>query len=50
VSSLDALPGPAGAFASGDGTELITRAETIDAVYGRDIVPDGLRSGDRAPA
>jgi diaminopimelate decarboxylase len=49
ASNFNALPRPATVLVSGTDAEVVKRAETIDDVYGRDVVPARLRtrpSGD----
>jgi diaminopimelate decarboxylase len=43
ASNFNALPRPASVLVSGEEAELVKRAETIDDVYARDLVPDHLR-------
>ena len=40
--NFNALPRPATVLVSGDKAELIKQAETLDDVFGRDIVPERL--------
>ena len=40
--NFNALPRPATVLVSGDKAEVIKRAETLEDVFGRDIVPDRL--------
>ncbi|MDH3303485.1 MAG: hypothetical protein OES24_23520 [Acidimicrobiia bacterium] len=42
ASNFNALPRPASVLVDGDEAELVKRGETIDDVFGRDIVPDHL--------
>lgn len=42
ASNFNSLPRPATVLVSGDRAELIKRAETLDDVYGRDVVPERL--------
>jgi len=42
ASNFNALPRPASVLVHGNLAELIKRAETIDDVYGRDVVPERL--------
>ncbi len=42
ASNFNSLPRPASVLVHGETVELIKRAETIDDVYGRDIVPERL--------
>ncbi|MCB2222863.1 MAG: alanine racemase [Actinobacteria bacterium] len=42
ASNFNALPRPATVLVRGDRAELIKRSETIDEIYGRDIVPARL--------
>jgi diaminopimelate decarboxylase len=50
ASNFNSLPRPATVLVSGDRAEVIKRAETIDDVYARDVVPDRLRTTGRAGA
>jgi diaminopimelate decarboxylase len=43
-SNFNALPRPATVLVHGDRAEVVKRAETVDDVLGRDIVPGRLRS------
>ncbi len=51
ASNFNALPRPATVLVNGATAELVKRAETVDDVYARDIVPDRLRQdlGTEAP-
>jgi diaminopimelate decarboxylase len=42
ASNFNSLPRPASVLVHGTGAELIKRAETIDDVYGRDVIPERL--------
>jgi len=42
ASNFNALPRPASVLVNGDQAELIKCAETIDDVYGRDVIPERL--------
>ena len=42
ASNFNALPRPATVLVNGEEAEIIRRAETIDDVYSRDVVPDRL--------
>jgi diaminopimelate decarboxylase len=42
ASNFNALPRPATVLVHGDEAELIKRAETIDDVFGRDVIPARL--------
>jgi diaminopimelate decarboxylase len=42
ASNFNSLPRPASVLVHGDEAELIKRAETVDDVYGRDVVPARL--------
>ncbi len=42
ASNFNSLPRPASVLVRGDKAELIKRAETIDDVYGRDVIPEWL--------
>lgn len=44
ASNFNALPRPASVMVHGDRAELIKRAETVDDVYARDVVPERLRT------
>ena len=43
AANFNALPRPAIALVSGDGAEIVRRAETIEDVFARDVVPERLR-------
>ena len=43
-SNFNALPRPATVLVRGDHAEIVKRAETVDDVFRRDIVPERLRS------
>ena len=43
ASNFNALPRPAVVLVKGQRAELIKRAETMDDVYGRDIIPERLK-------
>jgi len=45
ASNFNALPRPASLLVSGDRAELIKHSETIEQIYGRDVVPDRLLRG-----
>jgi diaminopimelate decarboxylase len=45
ATNFNAMPRPASVLVHGDGAELIKRAETVDDVLGRDVVPDRLGVG-----
>lgn len=49
ASNFNALPRPATVLVAGDRAELIKRAETVDDVYARDVVPDRLRASAGRP-
>lgn len=49
ASNFNALPRPASVLVRGTTAEVIKRAETIEDVYGRDVVPERLTTGDRDP-
>jgi diaminopimelate decarboxylase len=42
ASNFNALPRPATVLVAGDQAEIVKRAETVDDVYGRDVVPERL--------
>jgi diaminopimelate decarboxylase len=42
ASNFNSLPRPASVMVTGDQAELIKRAETVDDVYARDLIPDRL--------
>jgi len=42
ATNFNALPRPATVLVSGDQAELVKRAETIDDVFARDVIPDRL--------
>lgn len=44
--NFNALPRPATVLVAGDRADVIKRAETIEDVTGRDVVPDHLLAGD----
>ncbi len=44
ASNFNSLPRPASVLVHADQAELIKRAETIDDVYGRDLIPERLRT------
>jgi diaminopimelate decarboxylase len=44
-SNFNALPRPATVLVHGDHAEVVKRAETVDDVFRRDIVPERLESG-----
>lgn len=44
ASNFNALPRPASVLVDGGVADLVKRAETVDDVYARDVVPDRLRS------
>jgi diaminopimelate decarboxylase len=46
-SNFNALPRPATVLVHGDHAEVVKRAETVDDVFGRDIVPARLGEGPR---
>jgi diaminopimelate decarboxylase len=48
ASNFNALPRPATVLVSGTQAELVKRAETLEDVYGRDIVPDRLQPASPA--
>ena len=43
ASNFNALPRPATILVNGDDAEVIKRAETVEDVYARDIIPDRLQ-------
>ena len=43
AANFNALPRPAIVLVSGDGAEIVRRAETIADVFARDVIPDRLR-------
>ncbi len=43
ASNFNAVPRPASVLVHGDQAELIKRGETIDDVYGRDLIPERLK-------
>jgi diaminopimelate decarboxylase len=45
ASNFNALPRPGTALVTGDRAELVKRAETIDDVFARDIIPERLKPG-----
>jgi len=44
ASNFNSLPRPATVLVNGDQAELIKRTESLDDIYGRDVVPDRLRA------
>ena len=46
-SNFNALPRPATVLVHGDRSEVVKRAETVDDVFRRDIVPERLGGGPR---
>lgn len=50
ASNFNALPRPATVLVNGSEAEVIRRAETIDDVYARDVVPERLGSPATTPA
>jgi diaminopimelate decarboxylase len=44
ASNFNALPRPATVLVSGDGAEVVKRAEDVEDVYERDVVPERLRA------
>jgi diaminopimelate decarboxylase len=49
ASNFNALPRPATVLVTGDQAEVVKRAETVDDVYGRDVVPKRLDRADESP-
>ncbi len=47
ASNFNALPRPASVLVHGDAAEVIKRAETVEDVWGRDAVPDRVRTQPR---
>jgi diaminopimelate decarboxylase len=47
ASNFNALPRPASVLVHGDAPEVIKRAETVEDVWGRDAVPDRVRTEPR---
>ena len=47
ASNFNALPRPASILVHGDGAEVIKRAETLDDVWARDVVPERVRTEPR---
>jgi len=47
ASNFNALPRPASVLVHGDAAEVIKRAETVEDVWGRDAVPDRVRTEPR---
>jgi diaminopimelate decarboxylase len=43
ASNFNSLPRPATVLVNGDRAELIKGSETIDDIYGRDVIPDRLK-------
>lgn len=50
ASNFNALPRPATLLVSGDRAEIIRRAETLEDVFQRDIIPDRLKDKKSAAA
>lgn len=50
TQNFNALPRPGIVLVSGDQAELVKRAETIDDVFARDIVPDRFARNVGIPA
>lgn len=48
ATNFNALPRPGTVLVSGDRAELIRRHETLDDVFGRDVIPERLRGGGEA--
>ena len=48
ASNFNSLPRPATVLVNGDQAELIKRTESLDDIYGRDVVPDRLRAESSA--
>ena len=42
ASNFNALPRPATILVDGDDADIIKRAETLEDVYGRDLIPERL--------
>jgi diaminopimelate decarboxylase len=49
ASNFNALPRPATVLVSGSRAEVIRRAETLEDVFGRDIIPERLRDYRSTP-
>ena len=48
ATNFNALPRPGTALVTGDRAELIRRHETLDDVFGRDLIPERLRAKEDA--
>lgn len=44
ASNFNCLPRPATVLVNGDQAELVKRTESLDDIYGRDVIPDRLRA------
>jgi len=44
ASNFNAMPRPATVLVHGDQAEAIKRTESLDDIYGRDVIPDRLRA------
>jgi diaminopimelate decarboxylase len=49
-SNFNALPRPATVLVCEDTVELVKRAETVDDVFARDVIPERLQEGSGADA
>jgi diaminopimelate decarboxylase len=49
ATNFNALPRPGTALVTGDRAELIRRHETLDDVFGRDLIPERLRGTQDSP-
>jgi diaminopimelate decarboxylase len=50
ATNFNALPRPATALVSGDQSEIVKRAETIEDVFSRDIIPARLAQTGHDPS
>jgi len=50
ASNFNALPRPASVLVSGDRAKVIKRAETVEDVYARDVVPVRVHAPGAVPA
>lgn len=48
ASNFNSLPRPASVMVNGDRAELIKRAETVEDVYARDVIPERLQASTTA--
>jgi diaminopimelate decarboxylase len=48
ASNFNSLPRPASVLVRGDAVEVIKRAESLEDIYGRDVIPSALAKPERA--